>query len=145
MRDTELMPPVTDLHELLSTLSPFLEEGEYVFCTAPDPVALPLSLEPLATVREPEGLSLILSSEAALRAGLSFEGPFRLISLRVQSSLEAVGLTAAVSQALAAEGISANMIAGYHHDYILVPDDRADDAISTLLALARISALPEEE
>ena len=134
------MPPVTDLHKLLSTLSPFLEEGEYVFCTAPDPVALPLHLEPLATVREPEGLSLILSSEAALRTGLSFEGPFRLIRLRVQSSLEAVGLTAAVSQALAAEGISANMIAGYHHDYILVPAKRAGDALAALEELSAEAA-----
>jgi hypothetical protein len=30
------------------------------------------------------------------------------------------------------EGISANVIAGYHHDYILVPAPRAHEALAAL-------------
>ena len=59
------------------------------------------------------------------------------ITLRIHSSLAAVGLTAAVSGALAAEGISANMIAGFHHDHILLPAADADRALDILKGLSR--------
>ena len=64
--------------------------------------------------------------------------PFRAawLTLTVHSALEAVGLTAAVATALAAAGIPANVLAGYFHDHVLVPEDRADDAIRALRALA---------
>ncbi len=130
------MTPITDMRELLASLAPRLEEGEYVFCSVAHGAELPESLQPLATMREREGLSLVLARQDAERAGLAFEGPFRLISLGVHSSLDAVGLTAATAQALAFDGISANVIAGYHHDYILVPAARADDALAVLERLA---------
>ena len=130
------MAPITDLQELLTGLEPRLENGEYLFCCLPSANDAPADLEPFASVREPEGLTLVVTAESALAAGLRGEGPFRLITLRVHSSLEAVGLTAVVSRALAAEGISANVIAGYHHDHILVPAVRAVDAMSALERLA---------
>ena len=58
------------------------------------------------------------------------------LTLDVHSSLLAVGLTAAVSTALAEAGIPCTMIAGFHHDHLLVPVDRADDAIRVLRSLA---------
>ncbi len=61
------------------------------------------------------------------------------LTLDVHSSLVAVGLTAAVSTALARAGIPANMIAGFHHDHILVPVDRADEAVRCLQHLAQES------
>jgi len=130
---------ITDLKQLLAGLLPRLERGEYTFCSVPEDETLPAWLEPLATVREPEGLSLVVSVEAAARAGLDGAGSFRLISLGVLSSLNAVGLTAAVAHALASKGISANVVAGYHHDYIFVPAERADAALAALAGLARES------
>ena len=62
--------------------------------------------------------------------------PWARISLTVQSDLAAVGLTAAFARALAAEGISCNVIAGVHHDHLLVPWDRRDDAMATLRRLS---------
>ena len=56
--------------------------------------------------------------------------------LDVHSALDAVGLTAALSSALAEEGIAANVLAGYFHDHILVPADRVDDAIECLTRLS---------
>jgi hypothetical protein len=46
-----------------------------------------------------------------------------------------VGLTARLSTALAEQGISANILAGAHHDHILVPQARALDALATLRQL----------
>jgi hypothetical protein len=63
--------------------------------------------------------------------------PAAWLTLTVDSSLEAVGLTAAFSAALAEAGIPANLLAGLRHDHILVPADRADDAVAPLRALAR--------
>lgn len=62
--------------------------------------------------------------------------PAAWLTLTVDSSLEAVGLTAAFSAALAEVGIPTNVLAGLRHDHILVPADRADDAVATLRALA---------
>jgi hypothetical protein len=56
------------------------------------------------------------------------------LSLTVQSSLEAVGLTAAFAAMLGEIDIPCNVLAGYLHDHILVPVDRAQEAIDALTA-----------
>jgi hypothetical protein len=56
--------------------------------------------------------------------------------LEVHSALDAVGLTAAVSHVLTGAGISANVVAGYTHDHVFVPLDRADDAMPALATLS---------
>jgi hypothetical protein len=58
-----------------------------------------------------------------------------MITLRVHSSLAAVGLTAAVAAALSDHGISANVVAAYCHDHIFVPADRAEEALAALRSL----------
>jgi hypothetical protein len=81
---------------------------------------------------EAEGLTLVVSKEAADGEGLAYQGTFRCIRLEVHSSLHAVGLTAVVAKALAKHDISANMIAGYYHDHIFIPSDKADLALRVL-------------
>ncbi|WP_367890127.1 ACT domain-containing protein [Rhodobacter calidifons] len=54
----------------------------------------------------------------------------------MQSDLAAVGLTAAFAGALGREGISCNVVAGYHHDHLFVPWDRRWDAMVALRALS---------
>jgi hypothetical protein len=56
--------------------------------------------------------------------------------LEVHSALEAVGLTAAISNVLKDAGISCNVVAGYTHDHLFVPVDRAQDALAALRTLA---------
>ena len=77
-------------------------------------------------------MSLVISRDAAKEAGIAFDCTFRLISLKVHSSLEAVGLTAAIAGKLASKGISANVIAAFYHDHILVPSRQAEDALAAL-------------
>ena len=116
----------TDLPALLAGMTPVLRDEEYVFCTIPHGVPLPAGAVPFATVREDEGLTVVL--ERADANGLTCSAPFRAITLTVHSSLEAVGFIAVIARALADAGIPANVIAGYHHDHILVPTDHADEA-----------------
>lgn len=126
----------TNLEVLLEELSPSLGEEIFVVCTLPEADYGALAAtRPLASIREAEGLTLVLSQSEADAQGLDYEGTHRCITLRVHSSLEAVGLTAAVSRALADAGISANMLAGYYHDHVLVPAEKADAAMVRLSAL----------
>lgn len=53
----------------------------------------------------------------------------------LDSSLEGVGLTGAVSSALAEIGIPCNMVAALHHDHVFVPSDKAPAAIDALIEL----------
>jgi len=125
------MSGIVELEILLKSLSPSLSETEYVFCTLHENSDCE-HLCPLATFHEDEGLSLVISRNKAEQACIPFERTFRLITLKVHSSLEAVGLTAAVSSALAMQGISTNVIAAYYHDHILVPAHQALDALAAL-------------
>ncbi|MER5350660.1 ACT domain-containing protein [Kitasatospora sp. NPDC002551] len=124
-----------DLTTLLRDLRPLLNPGRYVYCTLPTKV--PAGLRPVATVAEPEGVTVVVAQEEADALGLPYAYVAAWITLRVESALEAVGLTAAVATRLAEEGISCNMVAGYHHDHLFVG---ADDADRALRALEELSA-----
>lgn len=88
-----------------------------------------------AVIEEPEGTTVIVPVDAAVERGWRIEFEVAWLTLRVHSSLEAVGLTAAISTALATSGIPANILAGTFHDHLLVPVPRATDAVEVLKAL----------
>ncbi len=125
--------PVTDLGELLAALQPELHSGRYLYCTVE---TVPSGVDPVVMVGESEGITLVLPQEQAEQHGIAGVFPCAWITLRVPSSLEAVGLTAAVAAALTRDGISCNIIAGYHHDHLFVPEDRAHDTLAALAALS---------
>jgi len=123
-----------DLQRLLASMEPVLRPGTFVFAVVPNGAE---DLAPEATVREEEGLTVVLPRERADALGLSYDYVAAWITLRVHSALDAVGLTSAVSSALAAAGMSCNVIAGYHHDHLLVPAERGDEAVRLLRELSR--------
>ena len=126
--------PITELSSLLATLSPARHPGTWVYCSVP--LGFDASgLQPVVTVREREGLTLVLAEEAAEQAGLSILYRAAWITLTVHSDLEAVGLTAAVAAALTAQGISCNVVAGAHHDHLFVPVAMAEPAMQALRRL----------
>ena len=127
---------------LIEALEPELLPGRYVFVS---PGAKQLQgTQVLASVREPEGLSLVLKQDDADAFGFEYGFVAAWITLRVKSALDSVGLTAVVSASLAEAGISCNVIAGLHHDHLLVPVDRADRALKVLVELQdrSIQAIP---
>jgi hypothetical protein len=125
----------TALATLLRSMSPHLNEGEYVFCTLPDN-SIPAGCEVIGSFREQEGLTLILERQHAEQAGLAFEYVAAWITLNVHSALEAVGLTAAFATALGKAGISCNVIAGFYHDHLFVGRADAERAMDVLRQLA---------
>ena len=127
----------TDLAVLLASMSPELHDGSYVFVVDEGRGGRE---EAVVVVAEAEGTTLVLPRERADELGLTYAFVASWITLRVHSALDAVGLTAAFAAALTDEGISANVVAGYFHDHLFVPEDRRDDAMRALQDLARRAA-----
>ena len=128
-----------DLAHLLAVMAPAIAPQEFVFATVSPDAFAELSRRgtvSIATFAESEGVSLILDRESATRAGLTYIYPCRLITLTVHSSLDAIGFVSAITSALATAGISANPVSAYHHDHLLVPTDRAADALAVLERLS---------
>mgnify|MGYP001061657792 FL=1 len=132
------MGGITDLSYLLKNLTPVMSTDDYVFISLPpSQVTSTLVDDALAMFKEEEGVTLILEKHAALQADLVFEGTYKRITCKVHSSLDAVGMTAAMSAALTQVGISANVVAAYYHDHIFVPSNKAGLAIEALLTLSK--------
>ncbi|MCB2377592.1 ACT domain-containing protein [Hymenobacter sp. BT635] len=125
----------TNLTQLLRTLQPALQPGTYVFCTVATLDGIDVA-DAVGLFREAEGITLILPQSTADRLGLPYSYRAAWLTLTVHSSLEAVGLTAAFAQALAAAQISCNVVAAYYHDHIFVPAADADRALQVLRELA---------
>ena len=124
-----------DLTRLLEAMQPELRPGRFVFTTVTRP---PEDLDPVALVREDEGVTLVVAQDEADRLSLPYDYVAAMVTLRVHSSLDAVGLTAAVARTLADEGISCNVMSGFFHDHLFVPVDQGPRAVALLGGLARV-------
>lgn len=122
---------------LIRDMNPVLQEGVYVFSAVAAERDLG-GIEPVGWFQEPESLTVICDERAAFEAGLPILFRAAWITLTVQSQLDAVGLTAAVSRVLADAGISCNVVAGALHDHLFVPVD------SRLAAMHALQALQEQ-
>ena len=124
-----------DLLILISQMSPSLDDQVWAFVSVDEVSSEYVAERALATFREAEGTTLIVPWEIAQEYDVCSE-PMSRITLNIHSSLEAVGLTAAVSQALASEAISANVVAGFYHDHIFVPQTAGERAVACLTLLS---------
>lgn len=120
-----------DLAILLKSMKPQYNAGEYVFCTISNPESIHNS-DTVMSFREEEGTTLILRKEIADTYHLEYSFVASWITLTVHSSLEAVGLTAAFSKALAEKQISCNVVSGFYHDHIFVTQGDTDKAMEIL-------------
>jgi hypothetical protein len=119
----------TDLSRLLAGLAPAL---------VPQPRAIrtqahdaPVPADALLLFREDEGTTVIVPA-----ADDGDDAPlWAQITLRIHSSLDAVGMMAAISTALASADIPCNVVSAYYHDHLFVPWAQRDDAMRALSAL----------
>ncbi len=79
---------------------------------------------------------MILALDEASHAKIPYAFPCRWITLRIHSSLEAVGLLAAVTGRLAKAGISVNAVSAYYHDHLFVSPEKAEEAMQILEGLS---------
>jgi hypothetical protein len=128
--------PIRDLAVLLANMQPILRDGEFVFCSIPNNSPIPADLTPVLIFVESEGTTLIVPLDQAQGSGTEYTFRSRMITLGVNSALDAVGFLAVITKHLAAAGISVNAISAYHHDHIFVPSSRANEAMQVLSSIA---------
>ena len=134
------MPLRPGLAEVLAVMQPRLHSSTYVFVSVADDTPM-ANLNVLASMREAEGLSLIMEEAQALACG--FEPMFRAawIQLEIQTDLVAVGITAALAEALTEYNISCNVVAGAYHDHLFVPYALAQSAMQALAQVQETARL----
>ena len=121
----------SDLPALLLSMAPIKHPGVYVFASLPQG-SNAAGLETIASMLEPEGLTVIVTEAQAIKAGLVILFRASWITLQVHSDLHAVGLTAAVATSLSQAGISCNVVAGAFHDHLFVPVEAGEAAMAAL-------------
>lgn len=123
----------TDVAAMLRTLEVVCLPEEYVYASlSADHPAVRLAK---ATITETEGLTAVLLRTDADSLNVEYDYVAAWLTLSVHSSLEAVGLTAAFSHVLGQAGISANVLAGFYHDHILVSVSDRERAMDVLHGL----------
>ena len=128
-----------NLDILLQSAAPTLNAGIYVYVLCAFVECMNLNMTTvIGSFREKEGLTFILEKEEAERMNFPYTFPCSWITLTIHSSLEAAGLTAAFSTALARENISCNVVAAYYHDHIFVPVADTERAMEVLQNLGKI-------
>ena len=127
------MTGIKELKTLLSDIDPVLDKRSFIFCSFPDFKRDDIfRLDPIGFFHEKEGMTFIITKQQAIDNKINYESVYKLISLNVHSSLDAVGLTASFSTKLAEKNISANVIAAYFHDHIFVPEDKTEQALMAI-------------
>ena len=125
-----------NLRKLIKEMKPVLNPGEFVFTTLSNSNEIPRS-ETVFEFKEKEGTTIVLEKSKADNLNLSYHFIASWITLKIHSSLEAVGLTAAFSSELAKHNISCNVVAGYYHDHIFVDHKEGEETIKRLTAFSK--------
>ena len=109
-----------------------LHSNSFVFCSLD---SSPFAEEDvLMSFREGEGMTYIVSEQTAQAAGVDFKERWAWITVNTVTALNATGITAHISAALAAYKIPCNMVAAFYHDHLFVPFDSAEAALRALRA-----------
>lgn len=125
----------TDLEKMLKKLMPVHNRGEFAFCLVEKLDEIDLR-DILFFFKEQEGYTVVLQKELADSYNLRYTFVAGWITLSVHSSLEASGLTAAFSKALAEGEVSCNVVAGFFHDHIFVGLKDVNKAMEILKRLS---------
>lgn len=132
-----------ELDRIIASLDARIE-GHYVFTTH---AQIPDDVEVFASVREQEAVTSVIPVTEAERLGLPTEPSYTRISIGAKTSLDMVGITSMLAQTLASREIPCNVIAGFYHDHLFVPENQAGEAQALLNALSKQaqgwSELPE--
>jgi uncharacterized protein len=130
------MPGEKDLDKLVKNMQPELRTGDYIFSSIDEEKVKSKRLNPVCTFIEREGLSVILRRKEADKNAIPYNYVFRMITLNIHSSLDAVGFLAKITNALAENNISVNPVSAFYHDHLFVP---AADARKTMMLLEQLS------
>lgn len=134
----------TNLASLIRSMSPSLDEETYVFGHIPAKtdtdfqnilklfVGIPVQM----LFREDKGWTVITSQKVAEEIQMQSVFPCKRITLRVHSSLEAVGFMTAITTKLTELNTGVNPVSGYYHDHLFVPLGKEQSVLEALKTMA---------
>ena len=127
------MPGQTDLKKILESIDPYLVDESFIFMTTDQSLSsISNTLNPIASFKENEGLSIVITQATADKNAITYDSVFSCISLGVHSSLESYGLISTISRELTQNNISTNVFSGYYHDHIFVQSGKAGMALEII-------------
>ncbi len=126
----------TDLDYLIKNMEPVLDDGDLVYCSLSPARAEEYFVLCQGYYVEREGITVIIGKHLADLNDLSYDLTFKRITLNVHSSLSAVGFLARITEVLAAQGYSVNVVSGYYHDHLFIQSNQAHGSIRNFIALA---------
>ncbi|MFX0210456.1 MAG: ACT domain-containing protein, partial [Candidatus Hodarchaeota archaeon] len=83
------------------------------------------------------GITIVTKREIAENHSLSYDAVWNLITLNVHSDLQAIGFLAVITNELAKEKISVNVVSAFYHDHLFVPVDKGEEALQLLKNLSK--------
>ena len=125
----------TDLSQLIQNMKPELIKGEFVFASLEEEQIN--KLHPICNFIEEEGISVIINRDEADLNYIQYDSVFRMLTLNIHSSLNAVGFLAKITGELDKHNISVNPVSAYYHDHLFIPEERAKDAVNILSQLKK--------
>jgi uncharacterized protein len=128
------MADQTNLSEVLKALKVSCDDNAYGFVSVKN-TQFKFEEGIIGIFQEKEGVTIIATNEYLAKNDLKPEALFAKMTVEVETSLQLVGLTAILATKLAENNISANVIAGYFHDYIFVQYEARQKAIDVLNSL----------
>ena len=134
----------TNLAELIKSMSPSLDGETYVFAHVPATsdqgfrdVFQHLPNVPIQMLfREDEGWTVVVAQDVVERVKLQSAFPCKKITLKVHSSLDAVGFMAAITKKLRELSCGVNPVSGYFHDHLFVPVGKENAVLEALKDMA---------
>ncbi len=132
---------IANLEELLREMQPTVRERDLVFISLKGSKCPVNDIPFLLCFKEDEGVTFIMSKHDADRHGFYYRGLWARIILEVHSSLEAVGFLARITEVLAKNKISTNVVSAYHHDHLFVRSEYVETALDILHSLSKNSHL----
>lgn len=130
------MTGVKNLKRILKSINPSLDERDFVFISITKNNMKNLKFKPLLMFEEKEGVTLIVTKEEAVANKLSYENFWSLITLTVHSDLNAVGFLAIITQELAKNNISVNVVSAFYHDHLFVIKEKSREAYNLIKNLS---------
>jgi hypothetical protein len=126
-----MLEPIKNIDILIRNMKP-VRGADYAFCQIDELTYCTLPVIPLAMFNEVEGITVIYPTSEAENLGLTVVWIGTLITLNVNSSLDAVGFLARITNQLASENISVNAFSPVSHDHLFVKPADADRTMEIL-------------
>lgn len=128
-----IVEPEAKVRTLLKHMSPVLSDEVFVFAHLGD---FAEAQQAIMVFRELEGFTAILERSYAEQKQFLWKFPCKMITLQAYSGLDTIGFLGTILPRLAELGIATNVVSAFHHDHFFVPENKAEETMTALVAIS---------